>query len=283
MAHNKRGVRYRHGGQTNTRARTSHGGGFDPTAATNSLYGSAMDLEPIGSPDYQGPIPPDVIPPGSIGSQHIQQLAILAGMLAENSVAQANLQDMSVGTEQLQVGSVQTDQLAAFCVTTEKILAGQITAELIAASGLLASQITAGTLSIGGTAGTPDILNLYNDAGELIGVFDENGVLLIDPDNQDLRMRFKDGVLEFTSDGSLGALATWSTAISAAGIRADSIQVGIAPGGHNMLPNSSFEVSEYSSGLSKTWSSTADFSGTIGTDVNVTAASNQLDLTVATY
>jgi len=283
-AHNHRGVRSRHGGATNTVARTTHGGSFDPTGSQLELYGSQMDVGPVTSPDYQGQWHENEIADNAIGSQHIQELALLAEHLADNAIAQRHLQDLVVGTEEIQAAAVSTDKLAAFAVTAAKILAGTITADKIHADGLAANQITSGTLSVGGVSGAAAFIRVFDADGDPIVVVSEDSFLWIDADDSDLAIRVKNGILEFTDNFSVGEeLADWSTAISAAGIRADSIKVGIAPGGHNLIPNSSFENSPYSTGLSKVWTTAGDWGTTIGTDVNIDKSTGDLKLTDATY
>lgn len=279
--HNDRGIRRRHGGHEQTRARTTHGGSFDPTGSTMALYGSQMDIDPVTNPDYQGQWGENDIGNDAIGSQHLQALAVLAEALADNAVAQRHLQDQAVGTEEIAFGAVTTDRLYAFAVTADKILAGSVTAEKINAAGLAANQITSGTLSVGGLANTPDIINVYDDNGDLIARFSEEGFLLVDPGDPDAAMRFVNGVLQFTDEYTLGVLANWTTSISASGIVADTIKVGIAPGGHNLIPNSSFENTPFSTNLDNIWPTDSTWATTIGTDVNLSKGGASLELTSA--
>ena len=279
--HSNRNVRARHGGGRDF-VRSTHGGGFDPTAATNSLYGSQMDLEPIGTPEYQGPLAGPFIGDDAIGSQHIADLAILEDALADNAIKRRHLADQAVGTGEIETGSITAQLIAALTIISDNIQTGAITADKINAAGISALQITSGTLRIGGLTRTPDIIDAFDDLGNLIFRLDEDGLLLIDSEDSNNRIRWRDGVLGFTSDGDLEELATYGTTITGEGIRADSIKVGIAPGGHNLIPNSSFEISPFTTGLTHTWPTDAAW-GTAVATVNMNTGGGSLTMTDATY
>ena len=164
-------------------------------------------------------------------------------------------------------------------VEGEAIHLHSITTDHIVAEGVDASIVSTGTLNIGGP-GSPPVIEVFNEAGQTIGLINGEGMVWYDPSNLARRVRWKDGILEFTNNGGV----SWDSAITAEGVIADSILVGRMPGGHNMIPNSSFELADFSSGGSKQWTTTADFGGFIaGTDINVNAASDKLDLDTATY
>lgn len=165
-------------------------------------------------------------------------------------------------------------------ITGDDIAAGTILASHISAAGISAAAITSGTLSVGGVLGGPDIINIYNATGQLIGIVNQNGVEFRDPSNTLRRLRFLNGVMSFSSDGG----TTWTTAISADGITADSIKLGTAPGGHNAIPNASFELSAFATTLGKLWTSAADWTASIvSSDVNVNKATTELRMTTFTY
>jgi len=140
-----------------------------------------------------------------------------------------------------------------------------------------ASVIKTGTLVIGGT--DSPTLEVYNAAGQLIFRVDNNGILAIDPDNTDRQMLFADGTLTFTSDNWV----TSGVAIDGDGITATAIRLGVAPGGHNMIPNSSFENVPFLASASKVWTSSTDWGTTIGTDVGVDKTTASLKLTAVSY
>lgn len=142
---------------------------------------------------------------------------------------------------------------------------------------LNASVIQTGVLKIGGTANPT--LEVYNAAGTMIFRVDSNGILAVDPANTDRQMMFNNGTLTFTSDGWL----TSGVAIDGDGIVATAITTGVSPGGHNMVPNSSFENIPFVAAATKIWTLAADWGTTIGTDVNVDKSTASLKLTTATY
>ncbi len=163
-------------------------------------------------------------------------------------------------------------------VAGDDIYLHSITTDHIVTEGLDAEVIRTGNLSIGGL-GTPPVLVIYNAAGQEIGRVDSNGMLWKDPSNLARQMRFLDGQLEFSDDNG----ATWDTAINADGIRANAILIGQVPGGHNLIPNSSFELADFVTMGSKLWTLAADWGTTILTDVNVDKSTGDLKLTSVTY
>lgn len=253
----------------------SVGGPSSPPTATQ-LLASLGGQQLGGMPGYaflqDGSITADQIGDGEVGSDQIADLAILEGKLADNSVTQAALQDSAVSTEKIATGAV----------TALKIGAGEITADLISAVGLGAEQITSGTLSVGGLDGAPTAIQIYDQDGALVGIFDESGVLLKDPQNTQNQVRFKDGALEFSADGGV----TWDTALNANGLIANSVLVGTAQGGHNAIPNSSFEVRPFATIVSVLWTLAADWAATvtaISANINVDVSTGDLKLTTVTY
>jgi hypothetical protein len=149
---------------------------------------------------------------------------------------------------------------------------------ILNANQINADDINAGTVSIGGLADTPDFLLVYNTTGQEIGRWDQNGLVIRDPNNTSRVVRLVDGVLSFSTDGG----TTWTTAISADGIVADAIKLGAAPGGHNAVPNASFELSAFATYFSKVWTVTTDWDdGT--SQVGVSVAGADLTLSSVTY
>jgi len=156
---------------------------------------------------------------------------------------------------------------------------------ILTANEINADDIEAGTLSIGGLPDTPDFLLVYNTNGQEIGRWDQYGLLIVDPANTTRAMRLRNGVLSFTNAyvGPATPEADWSTALSADGISADAIKLGTAPGGHNAMPNASFELSAFGVTLEKLWDIAADWGATIGTNVNVDTGAASLSMTTVTY
>ena len=158
------------------------------------------------------------------------------------------------------------------------IAANTVNANHITTAGLDASILTAGQLRVG-VPGSPSGFLIYDSAGVEIGRWDNGGLVVVNPANTDQVVRVLNGVLEFSQDGG----TTWTTALSGAGIRADAITLGTAPGGHNNLPNSGFELAAFVTSLAKVWTSAADWGTTIGTDVNITKTGTELRQTTFTF
>jgi hypothetical protein len=167
---------------------------------------------------------------------------------------------------------------------------GTILTDHITASGLDASIIKAGTISVGGQPNTPDFFIVYDTDGNEIGRWDQHGLVIVDPSTYPpssaataKAVRVVGGVLAFSTTynpyDSADAATSWTTALSGDGISADAITLGTAPGGHNAIPNASFELAAFSSLLSTGWEAGASWSTTIGTDVNVTKNAADLRLT----
>jgi hypothetical protein len=142
-----------------------------------------------------------------------------------------------------------------------------------------ASVIRTGVLRVGGADVTAPTLEVYDGTGQLLFRVDENGILAIDPTNTDRQMIFFNGTLSFTNDD----WATSGVAIDGDGITATAIRLGVAPGGHNLVPNSSFENVPFLTAATKVWTLAADWGTTIGTDVGVDKSTGSLKLTAVTY
>jgi len=220
----------------------------------------------------EGSVTGNLIGDNEITSDQIAALAILAEHLADNSVLQDALADSAVSTE----------KIAAGAVTAAKIAAGEIWAYHISAAGILASQITSGTLSVGGLDNVPESILVYNQAGELVCVFDENGILITDPQDSSKVIWITDGFIKFSKDGGVN----WGTAINALGVVADSILVGTAPGGVNAIPNSSFEVRPFANDQQTNWEDDIGWESpatAIATSVNMNTAGTSLALSSVAY
>jgi hypothetical protein len=165
-------------------------------------------------------------------------------------------------------------------VGSADIAAGSIISDMISTGGLDAGVIKTGSLALGGTPNTPDFLIVYDSTGVEIGRWDQNGLVVKDPTNTDRMLRYMNGVLDFSSDGGV----TWETSITADGIIADSITLGNAPGGHNAIPNASFEMSAFATTFSKVWTAAADWSATVApASINLSAGVSALSMATTTY
>jgi hypothetical protein len=150
---------------------------------------------------------------------------------------------------------------------------------ILSTNQLDATTIKTGTLSIGGGPSMPTYLLVFNGSGVEIGRWDSSGLLIKDPTNTNQQVRLMNGILEFSSDGG----ASWQTAISSGGIRADSILLGTAPGGHNNIPNASFELSAFGATFSKVWTINTDWATAIGVSINADTSTGDLKLLAVAY
>lgn len=158
------------------------------------------------------------------------------------------------------------------------IAAGSIVASHINASGIEADKITSGTLTIGGAIGIVDLLKVITAGQDVVFEVNELGVIAYDPANPNRRMRWLNGTLAFSDDGGV----TWPTAITPDGIDATAITFGSEPGGSNAVPNAGFEITAFSTALSKLWDVTTDWDDATS-QVNLSVGGASLNLTDVTY
>ena len=241
--------------------------------ATLSADVDAIQIEQSSLLTAYGPAPYELMD-SSIYGYHI----------APGAVGSTQIDEDSISTEHIQSGAVEADKIAALAIVAGKIAAGAVSAAEIAASGILADQIKAGTLTLGSMDGFPDVLIVKDHEGDEIGRWGSDGLLIVDPNDPLLAMRLKDGVLEFTEDfiPEDPDASTWTTAMSGAGISADAIKLGTAPGGHNRVPNSGFELAQFQTPLVRRWPVDQPFTATIGTDINVSKGAT-LTISPTTY
>lgn len=212
--------------------------------------------------------------PYELMDQSVTEVSIASGAIIETKIS-----DSAITTPKLGALAVTADKIATNAIVAGKIAAGIITSLHISAEGINAGKITSGELHLGGIAGVPDVLVVYDAAGDEIGRWGETGLLITDANNPLLMLRLQNGVLAFSTDGGV----IWTTAISGEGISADAIRFGTFPGGSNRIPNSGFELASFQTPLTKVWTVTADWAATIGTDVNVTKTGSSLVMTTTTY
>ncbi len=112
-----------------------------------------------------------------------------------------------------------------------------------------ADWIYTGSLKVGGGANMAKAITVVDAAGQTIGTWDANGITLLDPPraghagNPGYKMTMNETglrVWDMTVDPPF-ALVT----IDPLGIDAGSIRFGSARGGHNLVPNSSFELGAF--------------------------------------
>ena len=143
-------------------------------------------------------------------------------------------------------------------------------------------------LAMSGSALSPadgriDYIIVYDADGEEIGRWGPEGLYITDESNPLAKIRLVNGELQFANENDATGQPMWRTAISADGIWADAIRIGTAPGGHNRVPNSGFELAAFQTPLTNVWTSTTHWTATIGTDVNVTKTGSALVMTNTAY
>ena len=127
-------------------------------------------------------------------------------------------------------------------VGVDDIAARSITTEMIATSGLSADVITSGKVVLKPTGTTA--LEIRDSANALLGFWNPTTGITIYGAAVDDYANLDDGYLRFYKDGGLTA------EIGPDGLWADSVKLGALPGGHNVIPNSSFEMAAFGTGTS---------------------------------
>jgi hypothetical protein len=164
-----------------------------------------------------------------------------------------------------------------------------LVANMITTGEISADQIVSGTLTVGKTGVMPSI-EVVNASGNLLGRWDEDGILLIDPNARGRAIWMAAGEMRTTNAFNealpvTGQLAgTWTNSVTAEGINATNITFGINPGGHNALPNSGFELTPFTQLTTWKWPTNAAWNTAIAaSSVNANTAGASLQLTTATY
>jgi hypothetical protein len=124
------------------------------------------------------------------------------------------------------------------------IAANTISATHIAASGISADSIKSGLLSVGTMTGLADGIRIYDadatTADKLVGLWDENGIKVYASDDKlDYVHITEASVIVYKNGVAI-------TAMTPDGIDASALTFGRLAGGHNLIPNSSFEVGAFS-------------------------------------
>lgn len=157
---------------------------------------------------------------------------------------------------------------------------GIITDDHIIPGGLSAAVLKTGLLKVSLSDVTlMDGIQVIS-AGKQVGLWNETGLYIYEANNPGNYVRvFEAGITVFRNNVP-------TTAITPDGINATAIVLGALPGGNNIIPNSSFELVNFSSvaTIDIVWTASADWTATrVGSDVNVTTGANDLSQTGATY
>jgi hypothetical protein len=169
-----------------------------------------------------------------------------------------------------------------------------LAAQFVNTGVLDANRVNTGTLTLGKvltSGGTKVGIYVYDSNSRFIGWWNETGMLMVNPANTKEAMRLNSGRLEFTLEfagfasapnpppASAMEATVWTTAITPRGINAEAITFGTARAGHNILPNSGFELQAFSitAESSTTWDLTAQW-GLASGGINLDTSTGDLKL-----
>ena len=181
----------------------------------------------------------------------------------------------------------------AVSISADRINVGELDAALVNVTNLNAQNIKSGDIQFltdddgNGELSTMVFYNGVNPSKKN-AVWDVNGLTLNDPDTYNTgtgvaskRVEIINGQIRLVSGDAITA------ALDGDGINASAITLGAMPGGANLIPNSSFELSDFSTLETITKSTTAELAAwvTISTisEENVSATNNQFELTSFGY
>lgn len=116
-----------------------------------------------------------------------------------------------------------------------------VMANIIASNSIDADAITAGTLRISPDLAYANGIEILAADLTIIGRWNEFGLKIVDPLDTSRYLLLASGEVRFTTDDG----ATFPLAITPEGINASAINFGSMPGGHNLVLNSSFELSGF--------------------------------------
>lgn len=241
----------RHGG---VRIRTGH---VDPAGQTlgmpvaESRSGESLQGIDIGSGTIDGSvhIVPSSIPPTAFEESIRAPTAVsvlptlpdplypdgaLVLFLPEGKIYRNYLGawDRSLDAQDMTVGQLIGDQISAGAIGAVHIVTEGITADVIRGGVLILRPVSDYTQGI----------RVEDAAGILLASWGPTGMKITDPADPSRYVLLNAGALAFTSnDGADG----FPNAITPDGINATSITFGAAPGGHNLVMNSSFELGDF--------------------------------------
>lgn len=112
---------------------------------------------------------------------------------------------------------------------------------ILAANEINADDIRAGTFRVSPLATDAEGIEILAADLTVIGRWDENGLKIVDPTDPARFLLIESGEVRFTTDNG----GTFPLAITPEGINASAINFGALPGGHNLIVNSSFELSGF--------------------------------------
>lgn len=154
------------------------------------------------------------------------------------------------------------------------------TMNLVNAGIITADVVQSGTLKVGSASDAISGI-LVTDGTTTVGFWDQSGIKIIDPSNSSRYVLLDAGQIKFTTDAG----ATFPAAITPDGINASAINFGTAPGGHNLILNSSFELAAFIAAAAVyTFTDTAEWKAanrTVALD-NITEGTS-LSMTAATF
>ena len=171
-------------------------------------------------------------------------------------------------------------------IAADRITTGELNASNVNVTNINAQNILAGDIELDSNddSGLSTIVFYHPDGGgKKAAQWDATGLVLNDPYSYNATNGYSAKRVEIV-DGTIRLISGDATtaALDGDGINATSITVGAMPGGSNMVLNSSFELSPFSSPTTQTKTSTAELAAWISitniSPVNITSASNQLEL-----
>jgi hypothetical protein len=171
-------------------------------------------------------------------------------------------------------------------VGSADIAANSIISQHISAAGLSADVIKSGYLRVSTTdANVADGIEIISN-GKRVGFWDETGLYV---GTQDRGLPAGLGAVDYVRITEAGLTVfrdgVAQTAITPDGINASAISFGTLQGGHNVVRNSSFELTSFGTlPSSATWDVQADWNASrVGTDTNVTTGAGSLTMTGVSY
>jgi len=150
--------------------------------------------------------------------------------------------------------------------------------DILSSNRIDASTISTGTLSVGGSA-NPGAVEVYDVTGRSIASLDEEGFVMVDPDNTSRAVWLTAGYIYFSEEytGDV-TTTTWTTGVSAEGINASAVTFGQVLGGANLIPNAGFELAPFTALTESVYTDNTDWSGATST-VNMNVSTTHLTMT----
>ena len=235
--------------------RETHGMGYS-VIPSDPFFSDQIDAEPIIMPDIpagiidgsshilpssipvsafeaqiRAPTAVDVLPPLPDAAYPLGSLVLFLGdfKLYRNDNDQWT---RSVDAQDITVGQLTADQIAAGSIGAVHIVTEGITADVIRGGVLVLRPVDEYTQGI----------RVEDEDGDLLSSWGPTGMKITDPADPTRYVLINAGAVAFTTnDGADG----FPNAITPDGINATSLRFGAAPGGHNLVMNSSFELAAF--------------------------------------